>query len=72
MTGTDIWPAISTGRTGINSRRTMKISNCVNTLFAFDVKGNEWQLRECGDGAEVVVDVEHGGVQEGVDVLETL
>lgn len=30
------------------------------------------QLRECGDGAEVVVDVEHGGVQQGVDVLETL
>lgn len=27
---------------------------------------------ECGDGAEVVVDVEHGGVQQGVDVLETL
>lgn len=27
---------------------------------------------ECGDGAEVVVDVEHGGVQQGVDVLQTL
>lgn len=29
-------------------------------------------LRERGDGAEVVVDVEHGGVQQGVDILETL
>lgn len=29
-------------------------------------------LREGGDGAEVVVDVEHGGIQQGVDVLETL
>lgn len=30
------------------------------------------QLRECGDRAEVVVDVEHGGVQQSVNVLETL
>lgn len=30
------------------------------------------QLRKRGDGAEVVVDVEHGGVQQGVDVLQTL
>lgn len=30
------------------------------------------QLRERGDGAEVVVDVKHGSVQQGVDVLETL
>lgn len=29
-------------------------------------------LRERGNGAEVVVDVEHGSVQQGVDVLETL
>lgn len=29
-------------------------------------------LRECGNGAEVVVDVKHGGVQQGVNVLETL
>lgn len=30
------------------------------------------RLRERGDGAEVVVDVEHRRVQEGVDVLEAL
>lgn len=28
--------------------------------------------RQRGDGAEVVVDVQHGGVQQGVDVLQTL
>lgn len=36
------------------------------------LKAEGAQLLECGDGAEVVVDVEHGGVQKGVDVLETL
>ena len=29
-------------------------------------------LRECGHGAEVLVDVEHGGVQQCVDVVEAL
>lgn len=29
-------------------------------------------LRERGHGAEVLVDVEHGGIQQGVDVLQAL
>lgn len=37
VTRTDIWPSVSTGRTGINSRRTVRISNissnCVNAFF---------------------------------------
>lgn len=41
-------------------------------MCACAFEGKRGQLRECGDGAEVVVDVEHGGVQEGVDVLEAL
>lgn len=51
-------------------------TKCVNPILACNFKKNKIkkmaQLRESGDGAEVVVDVEHGRVQEGVDVLETL
>lgn len=53
-------------------------TKCVNLhLHATSIKKKNkckkmGQLRESGDGAEVVVDVEHRRVQEGVDVLETL
>ena len=34
--------------------------------------GEDKSVRECGDGGQVVMDVEHGGVQQRVDVVETL
>lgn len=36
------------------------------------IEAESAQLREGGDSAEVVVDVEHGSVQQGVDILQTL
>ena len=39
----------------------MKVSGGVNK-----------STRECGDGGQVVMDVEHGSVQQCVDVVETL
>lgn len=48
------------------------MSNAIFNLLTCDFQAEKAQLRECGYGAEVVVDVEHGSIQQGVDVLQTL
>lgn len=71
-------------RGGLQGRKQQKL---ISTWWWLTVEGNLYRkttklklleknksglLPECGYGAEVVVDVEHGGIKQGVDVLETL
>lgn len=40
--------------------------------ITFDLCGKKFNLPESGYSGEVVMDVEHGGIQERVDVVEAL
>lgn len=51
---------------------TAEFSFLNNKLHESLKKKKPGSLRESGDGAEVVVDVEHCRIQKSVDVLETL